>query len=48
MHECMRVLKKTGKFLIISHGSPEGRRYIFERSIGLDNYDYYVCKQSFY
>ena len=42
----MRVLKKNGKFFVITHGNPEGRRYIYERSLGFANYTYQFCKQS--
>lgn len=42
----MRVLKKDGKFFIITHGNPVGRRYLFQRSLGFEDYTYEVCKQS--
>lgn len=40
----MRVLKRDGQFILITYGSPEGRKKLFELSIGLANYDYYVTK----
>ena len=40
----MRVLKDDGQLILITHGSPEGRKKIFENSIGFDDYDYYVTK----
>lgn len=40
----MRVLKKDGQFILITYGSPEGRKRLFDSSIGLTDYDYYVTK----
>lgn len=44
LRESMRVLKKDGQFILITYGSPEGRKRLFENSIGLTKYDYYFTK----
>lgn len=40
----MRVIKKDGQFILITHGSPQGRKKLFEAGLGFDKYDYYVTK----
>lgn len=40
----MRVLKRDGQFILITYGSPEGRKKFFQDSIGLTNYDYYFTR----
>jgi hypothetical protein len=40
----MRILKKDGQFILITYGSPEGRKKFFESSIGLSKYDYYLTR----
>jgi len=40
----MRVLKKDGQFILITYGAPEGRKRLFENSIGLNEFDYYFTK----
>ena len=33
LRDCMRVTKDTGQLILITYGSPEGRRKIFEGSL---------------
>jgi hypothetical protein len=40
----MRVTKESGQIIIITYGSPEGRRKIFETALTFDEYDYYQCR----
>ena len=43
--EMMRVTKKkNGKIILISHGSPEGRRIIFKNTFGFKNFTYLFSK----
>lgn len=44
LKECMRVLKDSGQLLVITYGSPEGRRKIFETALPFKDYDYYHCR----
>lgn len=44
LRESMRVLKREGQFILITYGSPQGRKKFFENSIGLLKYDYYFTK----
>lgn len=44
LRESMRVLKKDGQFILITYGSPEGRKKLFESSLGLTKYDYYFTQ----
>ena len=40
----MRVLKDTGQVILITYGSPEGRRKILEPALPFGDYDYYHCR----
>lgn len=40
----MRVLKNSGQFILITYGSPQGRKRFFEKAIGLVKYDYYFTR----
>ena len=44
LKECMRVTKESGQLILITYGSPEGRRKIFENALPFDDYDYYQCR----
>ena len=44
LKESMRVTKESGQILIITYGSPEGRRKIFENALPFNEYDYYQCR----
>ncbi len=37
-------MKKDGQMLLITYGSPEGRKRVFEGSIGLTKFDYYFTR----
>ena len=42
--ECMRVTKENGQVLLITYGSPEGRRKIFKEGFPFKDHDYYQCR----
>jgi ubiquinone/menaquinone biosynthesis C-methylase UbiE len=44
LRESMRILKKDGQFILITYGSPEGRKKLFESALGLTNFDYYLTR----
>ena len=44
LKECMRVTKEHGQVILITYGSPEGRRKIFEPAYPFEKYDYYKCR----
>lgn len=44
LKDCMRVTKEAGQLILITYGSPEGRRKIFENALAFDEYDYYQCR----
>ena len=37
-------MRKDGQFILITYGTPEGRKKYFEAAIGFDNFDYYTTK----
>lgn len=44
LKECMRVTKQNGQVLLITYGSPQGRRKVFQPAYPFDKYDYYQCR----
>lgn len=44
LEEARRVLKPTGKIVVITHGPPEGRKKVFEKSLPFGEFDYYFTK----
>lgn len=41
-----RVVKKSGKVFIVTHGKPESRTYVFGRGLPYSDFSFSFCRQS--
>lgn len=42
LKQSMRVLNEEGQLILVTYGSPEGRKRIFENALPFHQYDYYT------